>query len=175
MRDHPQSFSCSTKIHRSVEWPSHLRFFSQFSIESFERGSVVPVLRMCSLTIVQPRGKFTHSSSKIIRRIRESAKLVISLPPDLQRDARDSYDIAVKNVFAMAACSTLIGYIVRFGVSSLIFFVSSAGRPTPCTELQIPDKPLDGSDPVASHAQNASPAAAGDVVPSPVENPRSNR
>ena len=52
-----------------------------------------------------------------ITRIRQSARLVISLPPDLQRDVRDSYDIALKRVFMMATCSTLLAYIVRLGVS----------------------------------------------------------
>ena len=56
-------------------------------------------------------------SLQTIRRIRESAKLVISLPPDLQRAARDSYDSALKVVFIVAMCSTLMAYIVRLPVS----------------------------------------------------------
>ena len=53
---------------------------------------------------------------QIIRRIRESAKLVVSLPPDLQRAARDSYAVALRIVFTMAMCSTLMAYIVRLAV-----------------------------------------------------------
>jgi hypothetical protein len=64
---------------------------------------------------------------QIIKRIRESARLVVSLPPDLQRDARDSYDIALKHVFAMATCSTLMAYIVRLGVSFVGFRYWSVG------------------------------------------------
>lgn len=56
-------------------------------------------------------------SFQTIRRIRESAKLVVSLPPDLQRAARDSYDRALKTVFLVAMCSTLMAYIVRLPVS----------------------------------------------------------
>ncbi|KAF9780435.1 vacuolar amino acid permease [Thelephora terrestris] len=72
-------------------------------------------------------------SPDIIKRIRESARLVISLPPGLQRDVRDSYDVALKNVFVMATCSTFAAYIVR---------------------LAIPEKSLDESDPAIPHPQN---------------------
>jgi len=92
---------------------------------------------------------------EMITRIRESAKLVISLPPDLQRDVRDSYDIALKHVFMMATCSTLLAYIVRLG---------------------IPEKSLDESDPAIPNPQT--PARrdvedAADIAPYPVGNSRS--
>lgn len=63
--------------------------------------------------MIQPH----HLSSQIIKSIRESAQLVVSLPPDLQRAARDSYAVALKAVFTMAMCSTLMAYIVRLAVS----------------------------------------------------------
>lgn len=66
------------------------------------------------------------NAGETIKRIRESAKLVVSLPPDLQRAARDSYDRALSIVFIMAMCSTLMAYIVR---------------------LPIPDKSLDEPEP----------------------------
>jgi hypothetical protein len=59
-------------------------------------------------------------SLQTIRRIRESAKLVVSLPPDLQRLARDSYDRTLRIVFIMAMCSTLMAYIVRLPVSFVV-------------------------------------------------------
>ncbi|KAI6111388.1 major facilitator superfamily domain-containing protein [Pisolithus sp. B1] len=52
-------------------------------------------------------------ATEIINNIRHSATLVASLPPDLQQAARDSYAIALRDVFIFAACSTLMAYIVR--------------------------------------------------------------
>ena len=48
-----------------------------------------------------------------------SATLVARLPPDLQRAARDSYAIALRAVFIMAACSTFLAYCARLPVSCL--------------------------------------------------------
>lgn len=42
--------------------------------------------------------------------------LVGKLPPDLQRIARDSYAVSLRAVFTLAACSTLLAYIVRLPV-----------------------------------------------------------
>ena len=53
---------------------------------------------------------------QLIKRIRESATLVISLPPDLQRIARDSYSASLKWVFLFGACSSLLAYLVRLPV-----------------------------------------------------------
>ncbi|KAH9939440.1 MFS general substrate transporter [Amylocystis lapponica] len=69
-------------------------------------------------------------SEEMISRIRHSATLVAHLPPDLQRAARDSYAVALRAVFIMAACSTLLAYLVR---------------------IPIPDKPLDGPTPRSPH------------------------
>jgi len=71
-------------------------------------------------------------ASETIRRIRESTRLVISLPPDLQRAARDSYAVALRIVFTMAMCSTLMAYIAR---------------------LPIPDKSLDEPEPAGPPPQ----------------------
>lgn len=55
-------------------------------------------------------------SEKLIREIRHSSKLVATLPPETQREARDSYAIALRAVFTFASVSTLMGYIVRLPV-----------------------------------------------------------
>ena len=52
-----------------------------------------------------------------IMHIRQNARLVSTLPPDLQRIARDSYDLSLHRVFFFAACSTLLAYLVRLPVS----------------------------------------------------------
>jgi len=52
----------------------------------------------------------------LIKRIRQSARLVKSLPPDLQRIARDSYSSSLKSVFFFAACSTMLAYLVRLPI-----------------------------------------------------------
>lgn len=93
-------------------------------------------------------------SAETIRRIRESARLVASLPPELQREARDSYDKALKAVFFMAMCSTLMAYIVR---------------------LPIPDKSLDepepGAGPNAEASLNPARADVENVTSSAVTSP----
>jgi len=96
-------------------------------------------------------------ANEIIQRIRESAKLVVTLPPDLQRAARDSYDRALKAVFIVAMCSTLMAYIVR---------------------LPIPDKSLDEPEPADPSPQIPQHPAQADVenvvssvVTSPLETP----
>lgn len=53
---------------------------------------------------------------QLITKIRQSARLVGQLPPDIQRVARDSYAISLKTVFVFSACSTLLAYLVRLPV-----------------------------------------------------------
>jgi hypothetical protein len=102
---------------RSPAWLYLRRFSSRFSIGNFEnefRG----LDRMRYPKIKTPAFAYlTVSPSQIIRRIRESAKFVISLPPDLQRSARDSYAVALRIVFIVGMCSTLMAYIARLPVS----------------------------------------------------------
>jgi len=52
----------------------------------------------------------------LIKKIRQSARLITSLPPDLQRIARDSYSASLKTVFFFAACSTMLAYLVRLPI-----------------------------------------------------------
>jgi len=56
----------------------------------------------------------------LIKKIRQSTRLISSLPPDLQRIARDSYSISLKRVFFFAACSTLLAYLVRLPIPDKI-------------------------------------------------------
>ncbi|EGN96457.1 hypothetical protein SERLA73DRAFT_186194 [Serpula lacrymans var. lacrymans S7.3] len=69
----------------------------------------------------------TPNAEEMINKIRHSARLVGSLPPDLQRAARDSYAISLRAVFTLAACSTFLAFLVR---------------------LPIPEKTLDDDEPV---------------------------
>lgn len=56
------------------------------------------------------------NADELIRSIRHSARLVSSLPPDIQRQARDSYSASLHSVFLYASCSTALAYIVRLAV-----------------------------------------------------------
>lgn len=67
------------------------------------------------------------------------------LPPHLQRAARDSYAIALRAVFILAACSTLLAYIARLPVRRNLSFASRPLTKRPIS--QIPDKSLDGGRP----------------------------
>ncbi|KZT74098.1 MFS general substrate transporter [Daedalea quercina L-15889] len=88
----------------------------------------------------------TTDAEKIITKIRHSATVVASLPPDLQRAARDSYAIALRVVFIMAACSTFLAY---------------------CARLPIPDKALDRSRPRSqSHSEARAQGPSYDAVAS---------
>lgn len=53
----------------------------------------------------------------MVKQIRHVARLVETLPPDIQRVARDAYATGLKKVFMFAAISTLLAYIVRLPVS----------------------------------------------------------
>ncbi|KAG7453193.1 MFS general substrate transporter [Guyanagaster necrorhizus] len=51
-----------------------------------------------------------------VKSIRQSARLIHDLPPDLQRKARDSYSASLKAVFFFSACCTLLAFIVRLPI-----------------------------------------------------------
>ena len=57
----------------------------------------------------------------LVRRIRHSSKLVATLPPDLQRVARDSYAISLRAVFIYAAVSTFLAFCVRLPVRDFLY------------------------------------------------------
>jgi hypothetical protein len=105
---------------RSPAWPYPQRFSSLFSIGNF-KNEFRGLDQMRYPKIKTPTFIYlTVSPSQIIRRIRESANFVISLPPGLQRSARDSYAVALRIVFTVAMCSILVGYIARLPVSFVI-------------------------------------------------------
>ncbi|THG94206.1 hypothetical protein EW026_g7218 [Hermanssonia centrifuga] len=90
-------------------------------------------------------GQSLNALVQLITRIRHSTSLVATLPLELQRAARDSYAVALRTVFILAACSTFLAYLAR---------------------LPIPDKSLDS---IRSHGQsvNGEPTQ----VPTAHENP----
>ncbi|KAK7040327.1 hypothetical protein VNI00_009795 [Paramarasmius palmivorus] len=53
---------------------------------------------------------------KLVKQIRQNARLVATLPPEIQRKARDSYAVSLKAVFIFAACSTLLAYLARLPI-----------------------------------------------------------
>ncbi|KII89467.1 hypothetical protein PLICRDRAFT_109347 [Plicaturopsis crispa FD-325 SS-3] len=77
----------------------------------------------------------TPDADELIKKIRHSAKLVAILPPDLQRSARDSYAIALKAVFTLAACSTFVAYLIRLPIPEK----SLEHRPRAPTKQQTSD------------------------------------
>lgn len=78
---------------------------------------------------------------QIITHIRQNARSISTLPPRLQRIARDSYATSLRGVFFFAAVSTLLAYISRLPVRSILVFCSLYLGLT--SLLQIPEKDLD--------------------------------
>jgi len=58
----------------------------------------------------------TPDAEELITKIRQSARLVTSLPPDIQQIARDSYAFSLNSVFTLAACTTFLAYLVRLPI-----------------------------------------------------------
>ncbi|KAG9309637.1 vacuolar amino acid permease [Chiua virens] len=55
-------------------------------------------------------------ADKIISEIRHSFSLVVSLPQDLQRAARDAYAASLRTVFIVGTCSLLVSYFIRLPI-----------------------------------------------------------
>ncbi|KAJ3782613.1 vacuolar amino acid permease [Lentinula aff. detonsa] len=55
-------------------------------------------------------------AEQIITHIRQNARAVVTLPPELQHIARDSYAVSLKTVFFFASVSTLLAYIARLPI-----------------------------------------------------------
>ncbi|KIK93560.1 hypothetical protein PAXRUDRAFT_144798 [Paxillus rubicundulus Ve08.2h10] len=85
----------SSELHRRIQTPDA----EEASSHSFCQSCML--IDLCAQTI---------------NMIRHSATLVARLPPDLQRAARDSYAVALRAVFILAACSTFLAYVVRLPV-----------------------------------------------------------
>ncbi|KAF7353924.1 Vacuolar amino acid permease [Mycena venus] len=58
----------------------------------------------------------TPDAEELIMKIRRNSAFVRTLMPDQQRDARDSYSLALKAVYIFAACSTFLAYCVRLPI-----------------------------------------------------------
>ncbi|KAJ8508019.1 hypothetical protein ONZ45_g9348 [Pleurotus djamor] len=90
-------------------------------------------------------------SEELIMKIRRSATLVGSLPPDIQRHARDAYDSGLKTVFIFASIATLMAYLVRLPIPEKALEhrprpVNSSQPPrvsSPPPLTSIPETPLD--------------------------------
>ncbi|KAJ8699069.1 hypothetical protein PTI98_002224 [Pleurotus ostreatus] len=87
-----------------------------------------------------------------ITKIRHSAKLVGSLPPEMQRTARDAYAISLKQVFIFASVATFFAYLVRLPIPEKA--LEHQPRPIPGsspnqqspTLTSIPETPFDSED-----------------------------
>ncbi|EKM56125.1 uncharacterized protein PHACADRAFT_184826 [Phanerochaete carnosa HHB-10118-sp] len=107
---------------------------------------------------------------EMINKIRHSATLVGSLRPDLQRAARDSYAIALRAVFIMAACSTFLAYLARLPIPDKSLDIEPEGRGTTRTEIS-PRRPENPLEETAEPEEGAEPYHNGedeeDSLPSP--------
>jgi len=69
--------------------------------------------------------------------------VVATLPPDLQAAAREAYAVSLHGVFVLAACSTLLAFVVRLPVC-VVFWMCTVFDPFYAYHHpQIPDKDLD--------------------------------
>ncbi|KAJ7856901.1 major facilitator superfamily domain-containing protein [Mycena leptocephala] len=58
----------------------------------------------------------TPGAEELIMKIRRSSEIVRTLGPEQQRNARDSYAIALRMVYIFSACSTFLAYCVRLPI-----------------------------------------------------------
>ncbi|KAF9460915.1 major facilitator superfamily domain-containing protein [Collybia nuda] len=83
-------------------------------------------------------------AEELILKIRQSARLVNTLPLDLRKKAQESYAVSINAVFVFAACCTMLAYLVR---------------------VPIPDKDLD-SQPKQQDAAPAEESGPSSLAPS---------
>ncbi|KZP16059.1 MFS general substrate transporter [Athelia psychrophila] len=95
-------------------------------------------------------------AAKLIKNIRHSSRLVASLPPDIQRDAREAYATSLKAVSTLAACASFLAFVVRLPVPEMK--LDSKSRPRKRSTSVVPSRPLDG--PVDSVNANPTKATA---------------
>lgn len=55
-------------------------------------------------------------SEALVKKIRQNARLIKHLPPDIRKLAQESYRTSLKSVFFFAACMTLLAYLVRLPI-----------------------------------------------------------
>ncbi|KAG5735468.1 hypothetical protein E4T56_gene12854 [Termitomyces sp. T112] len=78
-------------------------------------------------------------AEEMIRKIRHSSEVVATLPPELQRHARDSYEISLKAVFVFSACSTLLAFLVRAPIPDRNLDERERGPANDTTTITPPD------------------------------------
>ncbi|KAF7981056.1 hypothetical protein HWV62_35522 [Athelia sp. TMB] len=84
-------------------------------------------------------------AAELIKNIRHSAKLVATLPPAIQRDARDSYDMSLKAVFALAACASLLAFFVRLPIPDMKLDARPLRKQSASATRPL-DGPIQGND-----------------------------
>ncbi|KAL0065922.1 hypothetical protein AAF712_007048 [Marasmius tenuissimus] len=113
------------------------------------------------------------NAEEIIQRIRQNARLVGTLPPDIQRHARDSYAASLKDVFIFASCSTLLAFLVRLPIpeADLDKRPRSNSNPAPPSVQPVAaaatTAPQSLAAPIAE--ANTSPASSGTATPDDVD------
>ncbi|KAJ3513848.1 hypothetical protein NLJ89_g2712 [Agrocybe chaxingu] len=100
--------------------------------------------------------KRIHSpdAEDLIKRIRQSARLVGSLEPELRRKAQDSYSASLKRVFFFAACSTMLAYLVRLPIPDKVL---DHHHHHPQRKREPSDAQRDVEEPSASTSQTQTP------------------
>ncbi|KAF9239086.1 major facilitator superfamily domain-containing protein [Melanogaster broomeanus] len=114
----------------------------------------------------------TPDADEMINKIRQSATLVATLPPDLQRAARDSYAAALHAVFVLAACSTFLAYIVRLPIPEKSLDSTPGKKPNGASdasraEAQTPRSPVEEQEVFSEDEDDTSVGAPGQQVPKP--------
>uniref|UniRef100_A0A8H7XZJ5 Major facilitator superfamily (MFS) profile domain-containing protein n=1 Tax=Psilocybe cubensis TaxID=181762 RepID=A0A8H7XZJ5_PSICU len=94
-----------------------------------------------------------------VKKIRQNARLIIQLDPDMQRKARDAYSVSLKSVFFFAACSTLLAYIVRLPIPDKKL-EHRKPRPKSSQEPTEPSTQTSSSSGFDSHEEPASSSSA---------------
>ena len=56
--------------------------------------------------------------TQLISQIRHNSRVVSTLPPRIQAQAREAFRVSLRAVFVFAAVATLLAFIVRLGVRS---------------------------------------------------------
>uniref|UniRef100_A0A8H7XZF8 Major facilitator superfamily (MFS) profile domain-containing protein n=1 Tax=Psilocybe cubensis TaxID=181762 RepID=A0A8H7XZF8_PSICU len=65
---------------------------------------------------IELHARLPNVSEELIQKIQHSSKLVEHLPTDIQQTARDAYAASIQCVFILAACASLMAYIVRLPI-----------------------------------------------------------
>ncbi|KAF7314937.1 Vacuolar amino acid permease [Mycena indigotica] len=103
------------------------------------------------------RRRFPPGSDELIMNIRRSSGFLRQLGPEDRRLARDAYALSLKAVYALAAVSTLLAYIVRMPIPDQDLDKAHDKKPEVPPEQIVPaPEPLPG-DVIAGEAAGARP------------------